>query len=448
MYRYCLSTLFVAIMLWPFAGQAEDLLEIFQLALQRDPLYASAQASHKADQEALPQARAQLLPHINVQAAAQTTDVRRASGLQHAHSQREAAWSLSLTQPIIDLGAWDQLRQSEFIVESANLYERQAYQDLILRVSQAYFDVLSVNETLRALQAQKKAANTQLERAKRAFELGGATVTDIYETQARLDLIHANEIQVKTDLQTALDALEKITGSRPTTLAELPYNVRLPEPEPANPSRWTQQAAQSNFIALQALLATKIVQKQIDIAKSEHYPRVDLYAQTGTASNRGIHGPNTQPRSLDSSVGLQLSIPIFSGGGVSSRVREQTSRLQQSRYDYEAAKRQAINEAQLHFANVQSGLAQIKVLEAAKKSSEESLRANQTAYEIGVRDNMDVLDAMQQVYDTQRDLSHARHHTLLSGLYLKASSGLLSEDDVLTINQLLKPVAKASDSSS
>src|SRR5699024_7087852 len=149
-----------------FMGRAENLLDIFQLALQRDPLYAAAQANQQADQEAIPQARSQLLPHLSVAAGAQTTDVRRAAGLRRSHSEREAAWSLTLSQPVMDIGAWDQLKQSDFVVQSADLLARQAYQELILRVAQAYFDVLTVKDSLRALKAERKAANTQLDRAK------------------------------------------------------------------------------------------------------------------------------------------------------------------------------------------------------------------------------------------------------------------------------------------
>src|SRR5690606_15215290 len=164
---------------------------------------------------------------------------------------------------------------------------------------------------------------------------------------------------------------------------------------------------------------------------------LQLQAQTGSASDRGIYYPNGGPRSLDSTVGVQLSIPIFSGGEISSVVREQTSRLQQARYELENAKRQAIQSTQRYFSGVTSGLAQIKALQAAEKSSQASLQANQTGYELGVRINIDVLNAQQQLYETQRNLSLARYETLMSSLRLKASSGILSDQDLVAINQLL-----------
>src|SRR5690606_6683091 len=182
-------------------------------------------------------------------------------------------------------------------------------------------------------------------------------------------------------------------------------------------------------------LQARIVEKQIDIAKAEHYPRLYLDAQTGTATDRGLYGPNNGPRSLDSTVGVRLAIPIYSGGEISSVVREQTSRLQQARYELENARREAIQATQQHFSGVTSGLAQVAALRAAEKSSLASLQANQTGYEVGVRINIDVLNAQQQLYETQRSLARARYDTLMSSLRLKASSGILTDNDIVAVNQ-------------
>lgn len=163
-----------------------------------------------------------------------------------------------------------------------------------------------------------------------------------------------------------------------------------------------------------------------------------MQAQTGSASDRGIYYPNGGPRSLDSTVGLRLSIPIFTGGEISSVAREQTSRLQQARYELEQAKRQAVQSTQQYFSGVTSGLSQVKALKAAEQSSQASLDANQTGYKLGVRINIDVLNAQQQLYETQRSLARARYDTLMNSLKLKASSGILNDQDIVAINQLLK----------
>ncbi|HLU18827.1 MAG TPA: TolC family outer membrane protein [Pusillimonas sp.] len=420
-----------------FPALAQDLLATWAAALQRDPIYAAARAGRDADQEKIPQARAKLLPYITLDSAGEINDVRR-TNFQHHETRGVGLWALTLTQPIVDVGTWSRLRQSEYIADSANLALQQAYQDLILRVSQAYFDVLAAQDTLSTIQAQKRAVETQLEAAERGFELGATTVTDIHEARSRLDLLNASEIEAQNALQISEDQLAKITGERPAELAGLDPETSLPPPAPARLDDWTAQSAQASLDVARARLDTLIAEKQIDIAKGGHYPTLSLYAQTGSASDRGINGQRNGPRSIDSAVGLQLSIPLFSGGEISSQVREQTSRLQQARYIYESAKRQAVQSTQQYFSGVISGLSRIEALRAAEKSSLASLEANRTGYELGVRVNIDVLNAQQQLYETRRALSRARYETLMNSLRLKAASGILSDEDIVAINSLLK----------
>ncbi|NYT62699.1 TolC family outer membrane protein [Alcaligenaceae bacterium] len=433
--RLCLAALTLVGSFTP--ARAQDLLQIWQIALQHDPIYAASQASRNAEQEKIPQARAQILPYISAGAGVEVDNARRLSGLNDSSSQRRALWALTLVQPIVNIAAWGGLKRADYIAKSADVAQASAYQDLVLRVAQAYFDVLAAQDTLRALQAQKNAVNTQLRAAQQGFELGSTTIADTYEAQARLDLLNANELQAQNILQVSLDLLAKIINERPAPLAELAPNTILPGPVPNRLSDWTLQSSQSNLAVALADLAAKIVEKQIDIAKSQHYPTVNLRAQTGSASDRSLYNTGGGPRSLDSTIGLQLSIPIFTGGEISSVVREQTSRLQQARYLLEDAKRQAVQSTQQYYSGVTSGLAQVSALQAAEKSSLASLKANQTGYEVGVRINIDVLNAQQQLYETQRSLSRARYDTLMNSLKLKASSGILSDQDIVAINQLL-----------
>ncbi|MYN12950.1 TolC family outer membrane protein [Pusillimonas sp. TS35] len=427
-------------------SHAENLLDIWQMALRRDPIYAATQAARDAQQEKIPQSRARLLPLLSADAGADLDNNRRARTLGDSRTARSAGWALTLTQPIIDIGAWDTLEQSRYIASAADVARAGAYQDLILRVAQAYFDVLAAQDTLSALLAEKSAIENQLRAARQAFELGGATITDAYEAQARLDLATASELAARNDLQVSQDTLARIIAQRPARLDTLAPAARLPAPEPNRLDRWTEQSSQANLAVAQADLAARIAAKQIDIAKSGHYPTLQLQAQTGTASDRGINSGTTPrdpgPRSLDSTIGLQLSIPLYAGGGISSAVREQASRLQQARYELENARRLAVQDTQRYFSGVTSGLARVQVLEAAEKSSLASLEANRTGYEVGVRVNIDVLNAQQQLYETRRNLSRARYDTLMNGLRLKAASGILSEQDIIAINALLAPAKK------
>ena len=436
--RFLLISLVLACSGSPALSQGSfDLLQAWQAAEQRDPDYAAAQATRNAEQEKVPQARAGLLPSIALGGTGQSTDTREAAHLHNASSRGVASWNLTLSQPIFDAAKWGTLRQSEFQASLADVGLQQARQDLILRVSQAYFDVLTAQDTLTTLEAQMRATQSQLDAASRTFELGGTTVADVYEAQSKLDLLKAAELQAHNVLQISRDRLAQIINERPEHLAPLATDLELPSPQPGRLSEWSQQAAQASLEVAGAQLNTLIVEKQLDIARSGHYPTLSLQAQTGTASNRGTAGQNQGPRSLDSSVGLQLSIPIFSGGGISSQVREQTSRLQHARYRLEAARRQSIQSTQQAFSQVTSGLAQISALKAAERSSLASMQANQTGYEVGVRINIDVLNAQQQLYETRRALSQARYETLMASLRLKAASGTLGLADIEKVNQLL-----------
>jgi outer membrane protein len=419
------------------ASETLNLLDVWQKAVVRDPLYAASKAYQAAQQEAVPQARALLLPYISAGAVAETDDTRRASTLGSSSRSNRAEWALSLTQPIIDMGAWSGLEQAGYVAKAGQVSSSQAYQNLILRVAQAYFDVLAAQDTLRALLAEKQAIDTQLRAAQRGFELGSTTVADTYEAQSRLDIVIANELRARNDLQSRQDALARIISERPGQLAELSQSIKLPSPTPNRLETWTAQASAANLSVVLAELRTRIAQSQIDIAKSRNYPTIGLRAQTGTASDRTINDPAGGPRSLDTTVGLQLSIPIFTGGEISSVIREQASRLQQARYELENAKREAVQLAQLYYSGVTSGLAQIRALAAAEKSSLASVKANKTGYEVGVRVNIDVLNAEQQLYATQRNLAQARYDTLMNSLRLKAATGTLNDQDLVAVNNLL-----------
>ena len=414
-----------------------DLLQAWQAAEQRDPDYAAAQAARNADQEKVSQARANLLPTIALGATGQSTDTREAAHLPNASSRGVAGWNLTLSQPIFDAAKWGSLRQSEYLANQADVTLQQARQDLALRVAQAYFDVLAAQDTLTTIEAQMQATQTQLSAARTNFELGGTTVADVHEAQSKLDLLKAAELQAHNVLQISRDRLAQIINERPERLAGLVTDLNLPSPEPSRIDDWSRQASQSSLEVASAELNTLIVEKQLDIARSGHYPTLSLQAQTGSSSNRGTAGVNQGPRSLDSSVGLQLAIPLFSGGGISSQVREQTSRLQHARYRLEAARRQSIQASQQAFSQVTSGLAQISALKAAERSSQASLQANQTGYEVGVRINIDVLNAQQQLFETRRALLRARYDTLMASLKLKAASGTLGVADIEAVNQLL-----------
>ncbi len=423
-------------------ASSADLLEIWNLALQNDPVYAAARSATVADSEWVNQARASLLPHISATAGLSNANERQAGNLQHYRSSNINQWAVVLRQPIINLSAYKLYERSQQQAGMAVIAEEQARQDLMLRVSQAYFDVLAEQDSLRSLQAQQRAVSHQLQAAQRSFELGGATITDAHEARARLDLLQANIVVAENALQTQRQRLQAIIAQPAPALNPL-QSTQLPAPVPAQVDVWTAQAASSNLNVLHSDLAVQATQSLLDANKREHSPTLSIQARSGSASNMGIYGPNTSPRLMDNSIGLELEIPLYSGGEISSRVREQSSRLQQYQYERENARRLAIEATQRYFGGVSSGLLQINALAAAEKSSQAALDANELAYEVGVRINIDVLNAQQQLYETQRALSKARYDTLVNSLRLKEAAGSLSVDDLSALNQLLSPTPSA-----
>lgn len=415
---------------------AQDLLQTWQAALGNDPVYSAARANYRAGLEKLPQARAGLLPQVTAEAGGAYLE-DRSRNWSSSVSRGRGTWDLALTQPLFNWASWQNFEQSKLTVTDVEVQLQQAYQDLLLRVSDAYFNVLAAQDTLTATEAEKASIAEQLASAKRNFELGTATITDTYEAQSRYDLVMAQELLFQNLLEVRRDQLATIIGAPPGALAVLPYSVQLPAPQPARLKDWSVQAESASLNVLRAQLQTRIAQRDIEIAKSGHYPTVNLRASSGSASDTSMPGPYTG-RAINNAVGVTLSIPLYSGGGVSSLVTEKVQLEQKARYDFETARRLAIQFAREHYTGVITGLARVQALEAGEKSSRASVDANRIGYEVGVRINLDVLNAQQQLYATQRDLAQARYNTVISGLRLRATSGILSEADLESINRLLR----------
>jgi len=422
------------------AAHGRGLAEVWRAALQRDPVYAAARALRDAEQERVPQARAQLLPRIAAQTSVQGRDARRAQTVGAGEGSQRNLWAVTLTQPIVDRERTSLLSQAQLQASASELDRQIAHQELMLRVASAYFDVLLAQDALRVTQAQIQAAQSQLRAAQRSFELGGTTVADTHETQSRLDLLRANALQAENLLRISRDQLTRIIQEPVNDLSALPPGIRLPRPDPEAPGAWETQAGLSSLLVARTDLDVRIAETRIDVAKSGHTPTLQLQVQTGTDSDRRMgSGAQQGKRALESQIGLQLSIPLYSGGGISAHIREQALRLQQARYEREAARRQAVQQTRQYFFSLVSGLAQVDALTAAEASSQASLQANTLGYQVGVRVNIDVLNAQQQLFETQQSLARARYQVLLDGLRLKASSGALTEQDVLDVDGLLAP---------
>jgi outer membrane protein len=421
--------------------KAQDLLSVYRQALTQDATWAAAQASHQAALEAIPQARALFLPQLN--ASANTTwnnydiQYRAPTALPGGNrAWNSNGYSVSLTQPIfrpqngaLYLEAKAQVRQADAQLISAR-------QDLILRVAQAYFDVLLAQDNVNLAGAQKAAIAQQLEQAKRGFEVGTLTITDTHEAQARYDLAVSQEIAAGNNLEVAKQALARIVGEQPAPLVPLKSQLSLSPPTPNDINQWVNAAKQQNLQVEIQRQALEIAKDEVTRNRSAHLPIIDVVGSYGSShAGNGTFGIGAN---IDSTIiGLQLQVPIYQGGAIQSRVRQALAGRDQAQQNLEAAQRQAVLLANQSFLGVTSGLAQVQALEQALASSRTSLNSSKLGLEVGVRTNIDVLNAQQQLYNAERDLFAARYNYLLSELRLKSAVSTLSEQDVIQVNELL-----------
>ncbi len=433
---------FLALLAFSQPLVAADLLQTYREARANDAVYASAQATRDAGRESLPQGLALLLPTIGASASTQMNDVDVTFRGNLPPSKREGntnSYGVSLTQPLFN---WQNImlyKEAGYKVAQAEAVFGQATQDLIVRVAQAYFDVLASQDSLAFIQAQKTAISEQLAQAKRNFEVGTATITDTHEAQARFDLATSQEIAAQSDLEIKQRVLQQIIGKFPDRITPLRASTELNPPNPNAMEQWVASAQEQNFGVRAQQATLEIATREIERTRAGHYPTLNMVgsvAKSG-ASLSATAITSVASDSINRIVGLQLAIPLYAGGGVNSLVRQAIANQERSRQDLENARRNAALSARQSFLGVTNGMAQVRALQQALVSSQSSLDSNKLGYEVGVRINIDVLNAQQQLFSTKRDLSRARYDTLLNGLRLKAASGTLGESDVEAVNRLL-----------
>jgi outer membrane protein len=420
---------------------AADLMQVYREAQDNDPTFAAARSTLDAGREKMPQARAGLLPSLTMSGNTvwNENEVALHGGATLAKPHYNSnTYQLTLSQPLFRWQNWVSYDQSKLQVAQAEVNFTQARQDLILRVAQAYFDAIYAGENLKAVEANKLAIGQQLESAKKNFEVGTATITDTHEAQARYDLAQAQEIAAQSDLEVKQRTLQSIIGKEPGPLAPTRKDAQLAQPQPNDMNQWVA-AAEKDSLTVQVQQANAdIAAREVDKQRAGHYPTLDLVANVGTSKSYG----STTFGLLDTdyqNVGLQINIPLFLGGQVVSRQREAAANRGAALSALEAARRGAALSARQYYLGVSNGLAQVRALKAALISSQSALESNKLGYEVGVRINIDVLNAENQVYVTRRDLAKATLDTLMAQLRLKAAVGSLGDDDVGEINALLDP---------
>ena len=417
------------------SAAAADLATVYRDALVSDPLYQAARAQHQATIERLPQARSGYLPQVSAAASVFRNHVDRDGAPDRDYTTKTGA--LTLAQPVFRMQNWILIGQAQQQVLQAEAVLANAQQDVAVRVAQAYFDVLLAQDNVAFSETQKSAIDQQLAQAKRNFEVGTATIVDTLEAQARYDQSVAKEIADKNDLEVKRRALQVLLGKAVDGLVPLREPLALARPEPDNIEEWVRVAADSSFQVAVARANVEIAQREIERQRAARLPTVDLSANVTRQDDPNSALPPVSTTATVGSIGLTLSVPLYTGGLIQSRVREALALRDRAQQDLENTQRSVAQAVRANFLNVTSGIAQVKALEQALVSTQSQLESTILGRDVGVRTSVDVLNAQQQVFQTRRDLQQARYNYLLNGLRLKAAAGQLAEADVDRVNRAL-----------
>jgi outer membrane protein len=424
-------------------ANAADLLETFHAAQINDPVFAAARATQQAGQEKLAQGRSLLEPSVNLNANSTFNDLTTQyhpaippifTGGENRYNTH--GYGVTLVQPLFRQQNWLAYSESEIQAAQAGMQLKIAEQDLIMRVAQAYFDVLIAQDSAQLAEAQKTAISEQLEQAKRNFEVGSATITDTLEAQARYDLTGAQLIAAQNNLEIKRSALQQLINAMPKDIKPLGKDLKLEAPQPSDMEKWVDTAQSNNLQLAIAQASAEIANKEVARNRGGNYPTLDLVANySQNNANGGSFGIGTD--TTNKSVGVQLNIPLFQGGALNSKWREAEANRERARQELENARRNVAQQTRQAYLGVVSGIAQVNALQQALASSESVLEASKLGQEVGVRTNLDVLNAQQQLFSTRRDLYQAQYNYLLSQLRLKQSAGSLGEEDLNKVNQAL-----------
>lgn len=453
------------------AGQAalgDNLQEVYQKALQADPTLRQANDQRLATQQNRPKTLGALLPQVQAQgtklndhANGNNTGVSRGltgpvlfDSTQIKRSNNEN-WTLQLRQTLFNWSQWASFTQAEKQATQADVDYRAAEQALIIRTSTAYFNVLAAEDNLEATQAAKEAFSRQLEQARKRFEVGLIAITDVEDAQSAYDNAVATEILAKRQLANAKEALRAIIDESPPKLSKPAGDIPLANPQPLDENQWVDTAMQQNPSLISSQIGAQIAKDSVSIAEAGHLPTVSLVVSRTSVTNDGHQkvgnvgdaedtlapGPSTL-NNVDDQIGVQATLPIFSGGTTQANVKQAVYQFRAAREQVEATARETERQTRDSFFGVVSSIAQVQALKQALESAKTSLKATEAGYEVGTRTAVDVTDATRAVYVAQASYLKSRYDYLLSGLLLKQAAGTLTGEDVDAVNSLLTDAAQ------
>jgi len=422
----------------PLSTQAEDLLGIYDLAVKSDPTLREAEQTLYATREVKPQARALLLPNFAVTADADYQNVKTSgSNLQGSFSRNDtfdtSGAAAVLSQSVYNRADWVRLSQSDNTIAQAEAQYRDAEIELMVRTTEAYFQVLRSADAVRVQQALVAADERQLEQSRQRFEVGLVAITDVNDSLAAYDRSRANLITAENDLNNAWEALRRIVGPVSVPLARLGDRLPLAPPQPNDINIWAETALANNFGIVAAKQAAEAARKSIEIERSGYYPSLDM--QAGYDINRSGAEFNTDTDSAF--VGLNVNIPIYQGGAVASRTRQAGHNFRAAQDRLDQQRRAVINQVKDAFRGILSSISDVKARQAAIVSARSSLESTQAGLEVGTRTQVDVLNAQRQLFQAEFDYLSSRYNYIINGVLLHQATSTLSRDVLAKGNEWL-----------
>ncbi len=422
------------------AAEPTDLLQVYELALKNDARLAAAQASFNASGEAVPQSRAALLPQISM--SAETADNRRQllesnplpSGSSRTSKWNSHGWSASLTQPLFNLESWFNFERAGILTDQARLSLSIEQQNLIMRVSETYFNVLRAEDTLATAEAEEKAVQRQLDQTQQRFEVGLIAETDVLEARAAYDGSRVTRIEASNSVNVALENLRTLTNTLINDLAKLDKTMPVASPAPAAVEEWVNTAVAQNLSLQAARKGVDAANFQLKASRSGHAPTLNAVASY--AHDVTVPNPASNPsgKTNTTSYSLQLSVPIFSGGLTSSKVRESGYRLDESMQTADQTLREVSAGTRNLFNTVNADVERVDARCQGIVSASSALKATESGYEVGTRNIVDVLNSQRNLYSAQRDYLNARYDFIINTLKLKQTAGTLSPQDLQDLN--------------
>jgi outer membrane protein len=427
---------------------AEDLLAVYQQAKANDPLVLKAQAQYMASKEGIDQARAALLPNIQATASVTAREDESVSngnaplpsaGTVFTNKTDNTSYGASLSMELYHHDSWLRMGNAKKSAHQSDIAYQAAKQELIVRVTGAYFDVLSAKDDLDFAKAEKASIERQLEQTKQRFSVGLTAITDVHEAQAQYDNAVTAEIRAENSVFKAEESLRVITNIYPRNLYSLnTERFSATRPTPDNANDWQKTAEAKNLDLISQKISVDIAKENINIARSGHYPTLDLsgrYTNSDNTSKNDYSGRYNEPNLDNSSIGITLTVPLYSGGAISSRVRQEQSNYVSASQDLAQTHRNVIRNTRNAYNTVIADVSAIKALGQAVISAESALKATEAGFEVGTRTIVDVLNSTRNLYDAKRNLSTTRYGYVQNILALKRAGGTITEQDLSDINQ-------------